>query len=194
MNKRTMSIFIFTCLGSLIAIVTGFIQYQDKIKSDKEAEASKLEAKQANQQLNQLLIDQKDSIQRVVDLQNELLTANDQIKDLQSELLGNVTGNGNKPLLMVVPASKSDSIVSLGVLLQNTKTTPLRGLQVVINGSGVLDQMALLNPDNWKQSLPKHLQDIANGSQIKIDVGDIAKGGIKDVTQLMIMDTVKSFE
>ena len=133
-NQKAMWIFIVTFFGAFLTSVTAYIQYRDRVQSDKEATKSKLEAEDANQKLNQLLYEQKDSIQKVANLQANLLEANSQVIVLQKELLDNVTGNGNIPQLMILPASKSNSIIQFGVFLQNIHTTPIRGLEVVVNG------------------------------------------------------------
>jgi hypothetical protein len=130
----------------VIAIMGGLITFISNINSNYEREESSLIAKRLNdsllqsqnsliasQQLNtKLLLEQKDSTNKIISVNNKLYEINSNIQSLQSIAVKNLIGDGNTPCLQIMPTSPSLNYNTLSFWIWNNGDTPIRGLKAYI--------------------------------------------------------------
>jgi hypothetical protein len=136
-----------------IAIIGGLLTLLSSINSNYEKEKSSVRAKELTDSLfksnsklissqaltSKLLLEQKDSTSKIINSQDRIIKLNDnlynanlKIQSLQGEVINNITGNGNVPVLVIAPATFSRDHYMLQLQISNMGTTPVRGLKAIL--------------------------------------------------------------
>lgn len=138
-SKTFILIFVIAIIGALMTIFSN-------LNSNNEREKSSLVAKQLNdsllnsqnsliasQRLNtKLLLEQKDSTNKIISVNNKLYEINSNIQSLQNIVVKNITGDGNTPCLQIMPTIPSLNYNTLNFEIWNNGDTPIRGLKAFI--------------------------------------------------------------
>ena len=136
-----------------IAIIGGLLTLFSSINSNYEREKSSNKAKELNDSLyksnsnliasqalnTKLLLEQKDSTTEIINSQDQIIqisdnlyNANLKIQSLQSEVISNITGKGNIPVLVIAPSTFSRDHYMLQLQISNIGKTPIRGLKAIL--------------------------------------------------------------
>ena len=138
-SQKYVLFFIISIVG---ALWTSFHGYQSNEKETIRAFETKIlndslfhvnQALAKTQKLNtELLLEQRDSTQKIISINNKLYEINSNIQSIQKDLSRNIIGAGNIPHLYIYPNISEQNFHVVDFWIGNDGDTPIRGLKVYV--------------------------------------------------------------